>query len=308
MYNSSAEEKLLSSAFQSSQIFKSFLKPDIDRREFIVSFLKGNGVPFISVSLSTGNHLVVHYPKKNYNRCYRNKLFVAHYDRKEGTEGANDNSAACFILMNFAVYLLSCNYEHNIKIIFTDSEETASAGLELQGSYKLALGLRQLNMADNDVYIFDMCGRGDTLIFSLAGIYGRHKEKTLSLMELHNKAILHAKESATRYMSLITPYSDNAGFIAAGLNAQLVTVLPFDEGMVLQKALNEIKDKTFYNELVDVILKNKKCEKDSPLEKIIPHTWQKMHTPFDTLDTLTDSTFALVHNYMKVLARKMERY
>lgn len=64
MYNSSAEEKLLSSAFQSSQIFKSFLKPDIDRREFIVSFLKGNGVPFIPVSLSTGNHLVVHYPKK----------------------------------------------------------------------------------------------------------------------------------------------------------------------------------------------------------------------------------------------------
>ena len=127
-------------------------------------------------------------------------------------------------------------------------------------------------------------------------------------MELDNKAILHAKESATRYMSLITPYSDNAGFIAAGLNAQLVTVLPFDEGMVLQKALNEIKDKTFYNELVDAILKNKKCEKASPLEKIIPHTWQKMHTPFDTLDTLTDSTFALVHNYMKVLARKMERY
>ena len=69
-----------------------------------------------------------------------------------------------------------------------------------------------------------------------------------------------------------------------------------------------MKEKPNYSELIDVILKNARIEKDSPLEKIIPLTWQKMHTPFDTLDTLTDSSFALVHNYMKVLARKMERY
>ena len=308
MYSSSVEERFLSSAFHNSKIFKSFLKEDTNRRDFIISFLKENGVPFMPVSLSTGKHIVIHYSKKNYNKCYKNKLFIAHYDRKEGTEGANDNSAACFILMNFATYLLSCNYEHNVKIIFTDSEETASAGLELQGSYKLALGLRQLNMADSDVYIFDMCGRGDALIFSLAGIYGRPKEKTVALVDLHNKAISHAKESATKHISLITPYSDNAGFIAAGLNAQLVTVLPSDEASTLKKAIDELKEKPNYSELIDVILKNARIEKDSPLEKIIPLTWQKMHTPFDTLDTLTDSSFALVHNYMKVLARKMERY
>lgn len=308
MYSSPVEERFLSSAFQSSEIFKSFLKENTDRREFIVSFLKENGVPFMPVSLSTGQHVVVHYPKKNYNRCYKNKLFIAHYDRKEGTEGANDNSAACFILMNFATYLLSCDYEHNIKIIFTDSEEVANGGLELQGSYKLALGLRQLNMADSDIYIFDMCGKGDTLIFSLAGIYGRPKEKTVELLNLHNKAVSRAKESATKHMSLITSYSDNAGFLAAGLNAQLVTVLPFDEALILQKAINELKEKPIYSKLIDTILKNERVEKDSPFEKIIPLTWQKMHTPFDTLDTLTDYSFALVHNYMKVLARKMERY
>ena len=308
MYNSSVEERYLSSAFQNSEIFKSFLKKDINRRDFIISFLKENGVPFMPVSLSTGNDIVVHYPKKNYNKCYKNKLFIAHYDRKEGTEGANDNSAACFILMNFATYLLSCDYEHNIKIIFTDSEEVADAGLELQGSYKLALGLRKSNMADSDVYIFDMCGRGDTLIFSLAGIYGRPKEKTASLVDLHNKAISHAKESASKHMALLTSYSDNAGFLAAGLNAQLVTVLPFNEALALQKAIEGLKEKPIYSELIDAILKNKRIEKDSELEKIIPITWQKMHTPFDTLDTLTDSSFALVHNYMKVLARKMERY
>lgn len=308
MYSSSAEERFLSSAFNGSQTFKSFLMPNINRRDFIISFLKEHNVPFIPVSLSTGNHIVVHYQKKNYNKCYKNKLFIAHYDRKDGTEGANDNSAACFILMNFATYLLTCDYEHNIKIIFTDSEEVASAGLELQGSYKLALGLRQLNMAEADVYIFDMCGKGDTLIFSLAGIYGRAKEKTLSLIELHNKAISHAKEMAAKHMSLITPYSDNAGFIAAGLNAQLVTVLPSEEAITLKKAIKELKEKPIYPELIDVILKNKRIEKGSPLEKIIPHTWQKMHTIFDTIDSLTDSSFTLVHNYMKVLARKMERY
>lgn len=308
MYSSSVEGRYLSSAFHNSEVFKTFLKEDIDRRDFIISFLKENNVPFMPVSLSTGKHVVVHYPKKNYNKCYKNKLFIAHYDRKEGTQGANDNSAATFILMNFATYLLSCDYEHNIKIIFTDSEETASTGLELQGSYKLALGLRQLNMADSDVYIFDMCGKGDTLIFSLAGIYGRQKEKTVSLLDLHNKAVSHAKESAVKHMTLITPYSDNAGFIAAGLNAQLVTVLPFDEALTLQKAIENLREKPIYSELIDVILKNKRLEKDSQLEKIIPLTWQKMHTPFDTLDSLTDSSFALVNNYMKVLARKMERY
>ncbi|MGP1437853.1 MAG: M28 family peptidase [Treponema sp.] len=308
MYNSAVVERVLSSGFSNSSVFKSFLQQGIDRRDFIISFLKEHGVPFMPVSLSTGKHIIVHYSKKNYNKCYKNKLLIAHYDRKENTEGANDNSAASFILMNFAVYLLSCNYEHNIKIIFTDSEEVASAGLELQGSYKLALGLRKLNMTDSDVYIFDMCGRGEVLIFSLAGIYGRPKEKTASLQDLHNKAISHARESASKHMSLITPYSDNAGFIAAGLNAQLVTVLPLDEATILKKGLDDLQEKPSYSELIDIILKNKRIEKDSPLEKIIPLTWQKMHTPFDTIDTLTDSSFALVYNYMKVLARKMERY
>jgi len=217
------------SFFSDSIIFKSFLELNIDRLDFISNFLQERGVSSTKISFSTGHHLLVNYPKKAYGKHSKEKIIIAHYDRLVNTQGANDNSAACFILMNFAVYLSSLNYPHNIKIIFTDSEEAGKEGIAQQGSYKLALAFRELMLTHADIYIFDMCGRGDVLIFSLSGLYGRPLNKISSLLAFHNKASSYAKMAGCSHMSLLTAYSDNAGFVAAGLNAQLITVLPKSE-------------------------------------------------------------------------------
>ena len=306
MYNQMGKDNSSPISFFNSDVFVEFLKRGINRHDFIVSFLKERGVSSSSISFSTGRHILVNYPKQNYNTRYKQKIFIAHYDRLEGTEGANDNSAAVFILMNFALYLSTINFSHNIKIIFTDGEEAGREGLIFQGSYKLALGLRELNMEDSDIYIYDMCGRGDTLIFSLSGIYGRDRQKIAPLLDFHNQALSYAIEAGIKSSSLITAYSDNAGFIAAGLKAQLITVLPYEEVNILKKHLENPKDQIFSNSLIDSILKNKRIDETSLFSSIIPNTWQKMHTPFDTLETLTDFSYNLVMNYMKIVARKLK--
>jgi len=264
------------------------------------------------VSFSTGQHLLVNYPKTAYHKHSKEKIIVAHYDRLSNTQGANDNSAACFILMQFALYLASLSYPHNIKMIFTDSEEAGKEGIVQQGAYKLALAFRQLGMADADIYIFDMCGRGDMLIFSLSGLYGRESSKISSLFALHKKASGYAKLAGCPYLSILTAYSDNAGFVAAGLNAQLITVLPKDEAYILKTYLESeeriIEMGLEKKQIIDAIIKNEKIERYSHFAKIIPYTWQLMHTQDDKLHTLTDSSFELVMKYLKKLAHKMEKY
>jgi len=306
--NKIIEEGVNPSSVFSSFAFKTFLKRDADRLGFIVDFLKKSGILTSIISLSTGKHVLVNFPKKNYNKHYKDKIFIAHYDRFEFSEGANDNSAASFILMNFAIYLSHLNYPHNIRIIFTDSEEKGGKGISQQGSYKLALALKNLNFDNADVYIFDMCGRGDSLIFSRSGLYGRENRKISSLIALHNKAISYARELKFLHFSMLTAYSDNAGFVAAGLNAQLVTVLPYGEAVVLKNNLENSHNNLLYTELVDSVLKNKKLDENSPLLPIVPITWQKMHTALDSLDSLTDYSYHLVMKYMKFLSKKMERW
>ncbi len=300
------EESSLSS-FSQSPHFKAFLESGIDRFEFISSFLKERGVSSSAISFSTGKHMMVNFSKKAYNKRYRNRVFVAHYDREKMSPGANDNSAACYILMRFAVYLSTLRYPHNITIIFTDSEEAGKDGIQKQGSYKLALGLHNLGFENADIYIFDMCGRGDALIFSLSGIYGREAGKTSSLQALHKRAVFSAHSLAIPYFSMLTAYSDNAGFVAAGLNAQLVTVLPMKEACVLAKYLGGERDE-LYAKVLDVVLKNERIPSSSKISQIVPTTWQFMHSPQDSIETLTDATFHLVFSYMKKISATMEKW
>lgn len=295
-------------SFSTSETFRAFLKEGVDRRAFIESFFSDRGVSTSNISLSTGSHILVNYPKKNYNKKYKDKVFVAHYDRVDGSQGANDNSAATFMLMHFALYLSSLNYPHNIQIIFTDSEEAGREGILKQGSYKLALGLRKLDMIDADIYIFDMCGCGNTIIISRAGLYKREAKNMATLLFLHNKAFSYAKELGSPYFSMLTAYSDNAGFIAGGLKAQLITVLPYDEALTLYLYLEEHKDDEKAQKLLDLILKNKKIDESSTFYHILPSTWQKMNSDKDTLQSLTDSSFSLITRYMKLISKKMERW
>jgi hypothetical protein len=126
---------------------------------------------------------------------------------------------------------------HNIRIFFTDGEEAAGTqGIAGQGSFALGEGLRKLKITDDDVFVFDACGRGDTLVVSTAGIersgaFGRR------LADLNERTVSLARAVAPEsWLRLPTPYSDNAGFLASGIASQVITVLPRGEAIALLAA------------------------------------------------------------------------
>ena len=296
------EDKLLN-----SDLFKAFLKKDLNRCDFISQWLSAHNVPHSIVNLAQKKHIIIKYPAQFYDKNFKMKTLTAHYDRAPDTQGANDNSASCFILMNFAKKLCSYTKPHNIKIIFTDGEEAGAAGLKEQGAYTLGTGLKKLKMDGDDIFVFDMCGRGDTLILSRSGIFGRDKAKTKRLDELHKRAGLIAQRACpNKWLSMLTAYSDNAGFIAAGLFAQVITVLPRKEAETLLHCLPKEKltgqNKTAMGELTDMVIKNQKPPQGSPFEKIVPFTWQLMHTADDKIETLNSEAFTLTEKYLTALA------
>ena len=280
-----------------SPLFNAFLEPAADRRAFITERLAAQGIPYRTVTLQDKTHIVITYRQSAYNPRFKMKTLIAHYDRAAGTQGANDNSAACIQLLLFAQTLLHKRDAHNIRIIFTDGEEAGADGIKNQGSYRLGQGLRALSMQQDDIFVFDMCGSGDTLILSESGIYGRDTRKTAALSALHRRCRIYADAACRgRWLSLPTAYSDNAGLISAGLTAQVITVLPRAEAELLMRYMPRSEA------LQRCIITNAHVPPDSPLAAVIPQTWQRMHTPQDRLETLTPQAFILVDKMLRYLA------
>ena len=317
-------------AIIASPFFSAFLEPAADRRAFITERLAAQGIPYRTVTLQDKTHIVITYRQSAYNPRFKMKTLIAHYDRAAGTQGANDNSAACIQLLLFAQTLLQKRDAHNIRIIFTDGEEAGADGIKNQGAYRLGQGLRALSMQQDDIFVFDMCGSGDTLILSESGIYGRDTRKTAALTALHRRCRIYADAACRgRWLSLPTAYSDNAGLISAGLTAQVITVLsraeaellmrymPHPAGMHLsgnvhpagchRSAAAEISaNESAAQALQRCIITNAHVPPDSPLAAVIPQTWQRMHTPQDRLETLTPQAFILVDKMLRYLAEVKE--
>lgn len=313
-------------AIIASPFFSAFLEPAADRRAFITERLAAQGIPYRTVNLQDKTHIVITYRQSAYNSRFKMKTLIAHYDRAAGTQGANDNSAACVQLLLFAKALLQKRDAHNIRIIFTDGEEAGADGIKNQGAYRLGQGLRALSMQQDDIFVFDMCGSGDTLILSEAGIYGRDTRKTAALTALHRRCRIYADAACRgRWLSLPTAYSDNAGLISAGLTAQVITVLPRAEAELLMRymphsagtplsgnvhsagchrsAVAEISsNESAAQALQRCIITNAHIPPNSPLAAVIPQTWQRMHTPQDSLETLTPQAFILVDKMLRYLA------
>ena len=315
-----------------SSTFERFLAPGLDRCAFISDWLRDRGIPHTVVELAGKRHIVIRFGNDAYDQRFRMKTLVAHYDRAPGTPGANDNSAACFQLMQFAERLsdkqkkrsADAQTAHNIRIIFTDGEEAAGTnGIAGQGSFALASGLRKLKMTDDDVYVFDACGRGNTLVLSTAGLenIGQGREASHSgkirkpqsafasrLDNLHERVWATARNVLPeKSVQIHTPYSDNAGFLAAGIAAQVITVLPHKEAVVLTRALaDNAAGEPEGSELRKMITGNRYPESGSPAAATIPETWRLMHTPDDAARTLTAEAFSLVARFLDAIASRME--
>jgi hypothetical protein len=215
-------------------------------------------------------------------------VLIAHYDRVPGSQGANDNSAAVFVLVEAALRLRETKKD-NWVIIFTDGEETGAGGIATQGAYTLAEGLKSTILKKAPVFIFDACGRGDTLIISTTARFLMGQDGTAipnpdmkkALLNLNYLSLAAARTSgSSRFMLLATPFSDDAGFLRRGCAAQTITTLPQEEAAAFSMLVRRKPDA-----LLDAIR-----DKQNPL---YPATWRLLNSPEDGPETLTPASFEM---------------
>lgn len=256
-----------------SEDFKQFTSPGCNRMEFIQSYLNKAGIDAPVIQLEDKNHIYVKFSQSQYNPMFRIKTVIAHYDRFEGSMGANDNSAAVYCLLEWAVKLSRFQGAHNIRLIFTDGEESMEGGVNEQGAFALAQLFRKLGIVNDDIFVFDCVGRGDVPVICETVIppgAGRSFIAQMNNLEsLAEKLVISAGNG--KWFKLPANYSDNAGFIANGIPAVAITMLPSVE---ISQALRGEK----------------------------PDTWKKLHTFMDNLESLTPEAFGIFNNILNNLA------
>jgi len=208
-------------------------------------------------------------------------VLVAHYDCVTGSPGANDNGAAVLQLIMAAKMLLKAQIP-NWYILFTDKEErTQGSTLDSQGSYFIAHGFKTIGFDKAHCYIFDACGRGNTLIFSTAleelakgPLSEALVDRIMQTRKLRMYGLEVARSIPIRKVQLLpTPFSDDLGFLYAGLTAQTITLLPEDEAQVL--------------------LQHR--QNHGPLPAV--PTWRLMNSPHDRRETLTTEGFSMIPSF-----------
>jgi hypothetical protein len=257
--------------------FSEFISLSADRLEVLKKVLSEFAVPFSIAAIADSNHVFVtpdlSYALKNSGTC----ILLAHYDRVEGSPGANDNSAAVFQLIEAAIRLCK-EGEKDWLIIFTDKEEILPNGtIRDQGSYGLAKIFYQMGSQNGRFYIFDACGTGDTIILSTTVDYllkdkeGKGIDKTrANIQKLRSEALECARDNLLKKILLSpTPFSDDAGFLSAGIAAQTITVLPSKEAAEIA---NTLRLKPQLSELL--VKKGKQHIYEIPF---IPQTWKRLN-------------------------------
>jgi len=311
--------------------FLDFIAPDADRFGQLKAMLEKRGLHPSVLDLAGSRHILLApsgqgrqflhdaaQPGMQPGTQLRSQLhtqlrvLVAHWDRARGSPGANDNSAAVFQLAEAATRL-NASGDDKWLVLFTDREEAAGAeGPRGQGSYALAEGFRTIGLGQAEFYIFDACGRGDTVIISTAvdellgneGEEGSLRAKR-SARDLRLK-VLEAGRTicAGRLLLAPTPFSDDVGFLAAGLTAQTITVLPVKEAATLAGALRSKP------ELAATLVSREArsgqggSQNRRPDALWMPRTWTLLHSPKDDAASLTPSVFPLVERLALALAKR----
>ena len=259
-----------------SKDFLDFIKPDCNRLNFIQNFLKQNDVETAVIPLEGKKHIYVKFPQNQYNPLFNIKTVVAHYDRFENSPGANDNSAAVYMLMLWAVKLSKQSDFHNVRLIFTDGEEACPDGVTSQGAFAIASLFKKLDIKD-DIFVFDCMGCGDVPVLcenKISQKAGNAFIKKLTALENKAQRIIRTAGNG-KWFCLPCNYSDNASFIAQGIPAVAITILPSSE--------------------VSDVLKNQ-----------TPKTWKNLHTQNDNIENLWESSFSLGMKIFDLLAQQKD--
>ncbi|MCK9170793.1 MAG: M28 family peptidase [Treponema sp.] len=280
--------------------FSEYLAPDCSRSLFIQSYLSERGVSSVLLPVDGKEHVYVKFPSSQYNPQFKIKTVIAHYDRAQGSPGANDNSAADFCLMDWAVRLQQRADFHNVRMLFTDGEELGAKGIADQGAFSLASLFKRLGIVNDDVYVFDCTGRGTIPVIgkTVEMFKAPFKfRKNFFNLEERTEELLR-KTGTGRWLTLPLPYSDNAGFIACGIPAVVITILPEDDADRYLAAL--IREKSLERFVMNH--EGNGTENAERLRSMMPQTWRLFHTPYDNEQNLTPESFVITAKILDALA------
>nr|MCR4578876.1 hypothetical protein [Treponema sp.] len=125
----------------------------------------------------------------------------------------------------------------------------------------------------DDIFVFDCMGRGDVPILTQTRLPSKapasFKRDFLALEQ--RASDLLRSSSGGHWFCLPCNYSDNASFIASGIPAVAITLLPSEE--------------------VSQVLSGQQ-----------PDTWRRFHTPDDNLQSLQPMSFELFFSILNNLA------
>ncbi|GAB6390691.1 MAG: M28 family peptidase [Treponematales bacterium] len=267
--------------------FGAFLAQDADRFTILRELLEETALDYRVITLGKNRHFYL-APEKRGVQGARQVILTAHYDRAPGSPGANDNSAAVFLLIE-AAKALRGRGRGNWGIVFTDREELREGeSLRLQGSYSLACGLKKAGLERARVFCFDACGAGETVVISTTASALPLKARRESALKAAVRALREQALGAARTLGLSrvlllpTPFSDDAGFLAAGIAAQTITALPTPEANALASACR--KEPRLAGTLAESLVSGTASPR---FPGLIPATWRVCNTPDDTRQRLT---------------------
>ena len=300
--------------------FFDFIAPNADRYAILLEHIESLGLNSAVIPIAGNRHIFIFPPGQKSLRSRggvfpfkgQNPIMMsAHYDRVPGSPGANDNSIAVFHLLSAAMTLAGRggrgkpSGEERWMIVFTDKEELSPGeSFEAQGSFTLAKKLKTWGLECLRIFNFDACGAGNTFIISTttdcilkesdrAGI----KEVRKNVVRLRDYALETANLLRLEKVLLApTPFSDDVGFLRAGLAAQTVTMLPDKEAEHYESLLRSRPD------FADFIISGKINE---PAERRgLPETWRSMNNASDNVSRLTPQHFENIVRFMVELCRK----
>jgi hypothetical protein len=292
--------------------FADFIAPQADRFGILKSLTEDMNLNSVVISIKENRHFFVFPKGRNIKAAgkgfpFRGQspvILAAHYDRVPGSPGANDNSAAVFQLLKTVQRLENLGAAYWI-VIFTDKEELQKGeGIQDQGAFTLAEKLRLWGLGDARVFIFDACGTGDTLIVSNATDYffknderpGIRRTRQL-IQALRDHALKTARQLHLDKVLLIpTSFSDDAGFLRAGIPAQTITTLPSGEAAPYAGLLRK------HPEFAELLISGGITETADRL--LIPETWRSINGPSDSRLRLTPESYDRIIRFAAELCRE----
>ncbi|MDR2049445.1 MAG: M28 family peptidase [Treponema sp.] len=284
-----------------------FIAPAADRRAVLCSILEQAGLDFTEIVLGKNRHIAV-FPRGR-KAAFSAAVFIAHYDRAEDSPGANDNSAAVFMLIDAAMGFHGAERGSSPVIFFTDNEELKTGEtLEEQGAYALAPYLEE-NGLDGTIFTFDACGSGDTLIISTAAdtllrsAGPRAAAFRRRVQELRTTALEAARNAGIEKVLLLpTPFSDDAGFFRAGLCAQTITVLPAGEAAAFSSLARRQSAGGIAGNAAEALLSSAVLPPAD--RRLIPETWRSLNGPGDSHIRLTTEHWKKVVAFAEALGER----